>query len=264
MKLAKYNNIKKLALLSLSILILSCNNDRPKDFNQEANVGIENANKNAINKDSLAALKVYQDSVYFSGPKILIITTKGEMIFKLYNNTPLHRDNFLKLITAKYFDNHKFHRILKNFMIQTGDPNSKDENPQNDGFGGPEYKIPAEINPAFFHKRGALSAARKNNDINPNRESNGSQFYIVDGEIFKPTHPIYDQLTNISEKAKAQYASLGGAPQLDGEYTVFGEIITGLDVIEKIANSPVEANPYSGEMAMPTKPVKIITIKEIK
>jgi peptidyl-prolyl cis-trans isomerase B (cyclophilin B) len=141
---------------------------------------------------------------------VLLQTTMGDIKLKLYNETPLHRDNFIKLVQEGYYDGLLFHRVIKNFMIQGGDPNSRNAQPgQMLGNGGPEYTIPAEILPQFTHKKGSLAAARMGDQVNPNRESSGSQFYIVHND--------------------------NGTPHLDGAYTVFGETIEGFDVIDKIA-----------------------------
>ena len=141
--------------------------------------------------------------------KIEIETKFGKMVAELYNETPLHRDNFIKLVNEKYYDDLLFHRVINNFMIQGGDPNSRNADPNAQlGVGGPGYQIPAEILPQFKHKKGALAAARTQN---PKKESSGSQFYIVQN-----------------------------APHLDGEYTVFGEVISGLEIIDKIASQPTK------------------------
>jgi cyclophilin family peptidyl-prolyl cis-trans isomerase len=145
--------------------------------------------------------------------KFVIHTEYGDMKGILYNETPKHRDNFVKLAKSKYFDGTVFHRVIPGFMIQGGDPDSKNAKPgQALGLGGPGYTIPAEINPKFLHKRGALAAARKGGPSNPQKASSGSQFYIVE--------PV------------------NGTHFLDKDYTVFGEITEGLDVITKIATAP--------------------------
>ncbi|MDR1761569.1 MAG: peptidylprolyl isomerase [Bacteroidales bacterium] len=138
-------------------------------------------------------------------------TNYGTMRIKLYNETPLHRDNFIKLVNEHYYDNLLFHRVIKDFMIQAGDPNSKNAPARQQlGMGGPGYTVPAEFVAQYKHKKGALAAARLGDAVNPARASSGSQFYIV-------------------HNAK-------GTPFLDGQYTVFGEVIEGLDVIDAIAN----------------------------
>ena len=137
-----------------------------------------------------------------------ISTEYGEILIWLYDETPKHKENFLELAEDGFYDGTTFHRIIPGFMIQGGDPNSKDGNPQNDGQGGPGYTIEAEIVDEFSHRIGAVAAARQGDQVNPERESSGSQFYIVHGE---------------------------NALQLDGAYTVFGDVITGQDVVDQIA-----------------------------
>ncbi len=176
---------------------------------------------------------------------IITISTKyGDMKFILYESTPLHKANFIKLVQKGYYDSTTFHRVINQFMIQGGDPNSKDANPNNDGLGGPGYTIPAEFKKELFHKKGALAAARQPDAINPNKESSGSQFYIVQGR------PVSNnELKRLSSFMKQDYSDeqikiyneLGGTPHLDGEYTVFGEIISGMNVIDSIANVNVNS-----------------------
>jgi peptidyl-prolyl cis-trans isomerase B (cyclophilin B) len=170
---------------------------------------------------------------------VLISTSYGDMKMVLYNETPQHRDNFIKLVQKEFYNGTLFHRVIKDFMIQGGDPESKVAQPgQMLGSGGPGYTVPAEFNSKFIHKKGALSAARQGDGVNPKKASSGSQFYIVQGK--KSTKP---ELTNISrrngisytaEQIKA-YETIGGTPFLDMNYTVFGEVIEGMDVIDKIA-----------------------------
>lgn len=173
-----------------------------------------------------------------------ISTSAGKMVIELYDDTPLHRDNFKKLAEENFFNGTTFHRIIGGFMIQGGDPNSKDADPSNDGQGGPGYTIPAEIHPGRYHKRGALAAARTGDGSNPERESSGSQFYIVHGTIYPAAfldqmesqiqEMIPDPLFRYSAEAKEIYMSEGGAPSLDGMYTVFGELVAGYDVLDRI------------------------------
>ncbi|MBP7102642.1 MAG: peptidylprolyl isomerase [Bacteroidales bacterium] len=182
---------------------------------------------------------------------VQIETTKGKMIVKLYNETPLHRDNFVKLVKEKYYDSLLFHRVIADFMIQGGDPDSKNA-PQGQmlGNGGPNYTIPAEFKSTLIHKKGVLAAARTADNINPKKESSGSQFYIVQGKIFDEKQLEYIcSKTGIvyTYEQKEIYKTIGGTPHLDGAYTVFGEVIEGLDVIDKIAavktdqaNRPIE------------------------
>jgi peptidyl-prolyl cis-trans isomerase B (cyclophilin B) len=229
----------------------------------------------------------------------LIETSLGNIKIRLYDETPQHRDNFLKLVKEGYYNDLLFHRVIKDFMVQGGDPNSKGA-PANKalGSGGPGYQIPAEIvYPQLFHKRGALSAARTGDQVNPKKESSGSQFYIVWGSVYSKS-----QLKDMEEQKKQQamqsyfgnlvnerrdtiqalttsgnkaaldtiqeelikmtetefknnpdkgsftaeqiktYTTLGGAPFLDGEYTVFGEVIEGLDIVEKIQSCQTGSN----------------------
>lgn len=170
---------------------------------------------------------------------VIISTSYGDMKIKLYNETPQHRDNFIKLAKSGFYDGLLFHRVIKQFMIQGGDPNSKNAAPgQPLGSGGPGYTIPAEFNPALIHKKGALSAARLSDPVNPQKASSGSQFYIVQG---KPASDQELAMTESSlgikytEEQKNIYKTIGGTPYLDQNYTVFGEVVEGLDIIDKIA-----------------------------
>ena len=174
-----------------------------------------------------------------------ITTEKGRIVVALYNETPLHRDNFLKLVREGAYDSLLWHRVIPRFMIQGGDPASKNaERVAMLGSGGPGYTIPAEIEPGLVHKKGALAAARQGDQVNPERRSSGSQFYIVQGTTYQPSEldPVVaraaQQGTTITytPEQKEYYASKGGAPHLDGGYTVFGEVIEGLDVIDAIAS----------------------------
>lgn len=149
-------------------------------------------------------------------PMFKIKTNHGDIVIKLYKDTPLHRENFIKLAKAHYYDSIRFHRVIPNFMIQAGDPFSKEpENAHKVGTGGPGYTIPAEFNASFTHKKGALAAARRGGSSNPLKESSGSQFYIVQDEQ--------------------------GCKHLDGEYTIFGETVEGLEVVDRIAAIPTDA-----------------------
>ena len=166
---------------------------------------------------------------------VVISTDYGDMKIKLYDETPLHRDNFIKLAKEGFFDGLLFHRVIPQFMIQGGDPTSKDAKPgQQLGAGGPGYTIPAEFNPNFIHKKGALSAARQGDQVNPKRASSGSQFYIVQGRTASAQDLQRGSIKYSDEQIKI-YEEQGGTPFLDGQYTVFGEVVEGLDVIDKIA-----------------------------
>lgn len=189
-----------------------------------------------------------------------INTTMGKMIVKLYDETPVHRDNFIKLINDGFYDGQLFHRVINNFMIQAGDPNSKGaDHGEMLGMGGPCYTIPAELKENLYHKKGALAAARKGDSVNPKKESSGSQFYIVQGQAFTP-----EQLNAFVNSGRhkpftreqiTDYTTLGGTPHLDNEYTVFGEVVTGMDVIDKIAGVPVDG--YN-------RPVQDVVISSMK
>ena len=239
--------------------------------------------------------------------EIAVISTKfGEMIVRLYDATPEHKANFLKLAKEGFYDSTTFHRIIEGFMMQGGDPNSKDDNLRNDGQGGPGYTLPAEIVRGYIHKKGALAAARMGNDTNPDMRSSGSQFYIVHGrqrterdvdqllaqannnieqglistyvgspentevkqridqaimdgntgivsEIITEIKPLatkdFEPLVYTPQQREV-YMTQGGVPYLDGSYTVFGEVIQGLAVVDSIvqakksyADRPVEDIP---------------------
>jgi peptidyl-prolyl cis-trans isomerase B (cyclophilin B) len=186
----------------------------------------------------------------------------GIITIALYNETPLHRDNFIKLVNDKFYDGVLFHRIIKGFMIQGGDPDSKNAKPgQQLGNGGVGYTIPAEFNPSLYHKRGALAAARLGDAQNPQKASSGCQFYIVDGRTFTAQDmQMMTQRTGYqwTPDQVNMYTTLGGAPHLDGGYTVFGEVITGMDVVDLIASQPKNSSDR------PTKDVKIISATIIK
>jgi len=170
---------------------------------------------------------------------VAIETSYGTMKVKLFDETPKHRDNFIKLAKEGFFDDLLFHRIIPGFMIQGGDPKSKGAPAgQPLGQGGPGYTIPAEFVDKYVHTKGMLSAARQGDQVNPKKESSGSQFYIVQGKIEN------DQMLDAMEKRKAfkytdeqrqAYKTVGGTPFLDKDYTVFGQVVEGLDVLDKIA-----------------------------
>ena len=220
--------------------------------------------------------------------KVKIQTTLGDIIVRLYDETPLHRDNFVKLAKEGYYDGTLFHRVIKNFMIQGGDPDSKGApSGKQLGVGGPGYTIEAEIKPEFIHKRGALAAARQGDEVNPERRSSGSQFYIVWGQVYNAgqigqlqkqmemqqlqsafnalvqqhrdevmqlrrdrnragLQELQDKLVaeaeaqvkaagaGLTDAQKEAYTTVGGTPHLDGQYTVFGEVEEGLDIVEMI------------------------------
>jgi cyclophilin family peptidyl-prolyl cis-trans isomerase len=172
-------------------------------------------------------------------PRIIITTPMGDMLVELFNETPLHRDNFLKLAESGYYDSTLFHRVINDFMIQGGDPASRNAIAGEQlGTGGPGYTIPAEFSPELIHQKGALSAARMGDHVNPARESSGSQFYIVQGKVF--TSQELDMLEQRMEivftnQQRTTYTTVGGTPHLDGAYTVFGRLLEGFDVLDQIA-----------------------------
>ena len=173
-----------------------------------------------------------------------MVTDKGIMVIRLSDLTPLHRNNFLLLVKQHYYDSILFHRVINHFMIQAGDPGSKNARPSAQlGDGGPAYTIPAEFTAELFHKKGVIAAARQGDDVNPAKASSGSQFYIVQGRVF--TDAGLDSVETFRLKGRklpamhrAVYKTLGGAPHLDSAYTVFGEVINGLAVIDSIAKTP--------------------------
>lgn len=215
-----------LCCAGLVALLSSCGGNKAKKAAEDA------AQAEA---DSLAAVELAQKTMEKINnlpeePVFDIITSMGVIKIKLYSQTPKHRENFAKLAFEGFYDGILFHRVIDGFMIQAGDPLTKDEaNADRFGTGGPGYTVPAEFVPEYRHKKGALAAARRGDAANPMKESSGSQFYLVQDEM--------------------------NCAQLDGEYTVFGETIEGIDIIDKIA--AVKTGPRD----RPEQDVKIITIK---
>ena len=207
-------------------------------------------------------------------------TSLGNIRLKLYDETVLHRDNILKLIREGYYNGMLFHRVIKDFMIQTGDPDSKSARPGMVlGANDIGYTLKAEIVPKYFHKRGVLAAAREADNINPERSSSGSHFYIVQGRIFTPdiideeiekiklmqlneklsdtTRLLFDQVKlKLTGEQRAAYTTIGGSPHLDGEYTVFGEVIEGMEIVDSIAEQETDDN------CRPLRDVVILKIEE--
>lgn len=199
---------------------------------------------------SKTANNTKQLPVHRSNERLIEITTMyGTMVARLYDSTPLHRDNFVKLVKQGFYDSLLFHRVIKGFMIQGGDPISKYATDSTLlGMGeAPGEKIPAEFRSAFIHKKGVLAAAR---DGNPQKASSNCQFYIVEGKRYDSTElnqvyesrikPNADKNFHYTKAQKEIYQRIGGTPFLDQSYTVFGEVISGLDVIDKIASAPAK------------------------
>ena len=215
-----------LCCLGAAALLVSCGGNAAKKAAKEAEKAAA---------DSVAAAEQTQRTMEKiaqlpAEPVFDIITSMGVIKIKLYEGTPKHRENFAKLALEKYYDGVLFHRVIDGFMIQGGDPLTKDAaNKARFGTGGPDYTVPAEFVPEYRHKKGAIAAARRGDAVNPYKESSGSQFYLVQDER--------------------------NCAQLDGEYTVFGETIEGLDVIDKIAAVQTDGRDC------PVQDVKIITIK---
>lgn len=180
---------------------------------------------------------------------VVIETSMGTIKAMLYNDTPLHRDNFIKLVNEGWYVGSPFHRVINQFMIQGG---------QNaDGRMDPGYTVPAEFRENHFHKKGALCAARQGDQVNPKKASSGSQFYIVQGKIYDDkTLDMYEERLGklIGPKQRQAYKTIGGTPHLDGDYTVFGEVTEGLEVVDKIAGVK------TGYMDVPVEPVTITKI----
>lgn len=268
------------------------------------------ASLTTIPEETTAVKEMTQNPIP-AGPTVLITTTMGDIKVRLYDETPKHRDNFMKLVSENYYDSILFHRVIKNFMVQTGDPTSKTAGPDTPlGSGDPSYTIEAEIDyPKFFHKYGALAAARTSDQINPERRSSGSQFYIVTGNKYtvgqlaqmeqrmtqQAMQDYFQKLTaeyqdtiksfyksgdkeglealrqeliakteanvkpvKMTEEAVAAYTTVGGTPHLDGTYTVFGEVLEGMDVVEKIQNS------VTGKNDRPVEDIRILGMKKVE
>lgn len=217
-------NIFKL-LIILPLVVYSCKGNR----------GTEQQGEQVKKEDTvkMETTLAFNPAELPEEPVFDILTTSGTIRIKLYKETPLHRDNFVKLASERFFDGILFHRVINGFMIQTGDPFTKDTaNVAKFGTGGPGYTIPAEILPQFKHKKGALAAARRGDAGNPKKESSGSQFYLVQ--------------------------DAANCAQLNGEYTIFGETIQGIDVIDRIAVTPTNQND------LPLSEIKIISVTPVK
>jgi peptidyl-prolyl cis-trans isomerase B (cyclophilin B) len=231
-----------LSLVFAAVLMSSCSSGGPKIKPQASDSG------SALYSEGSDMQPAQQVEEYVEDPNeperiVEIETDYGTMVAKLYNGTPKHRDNFIKLAEDGFYDDLLFHRVMNRFMIQGGDPDSKGA-PAGEqlGSGGPGYTVPAEFTPRYVHKKGALCAARQPDQVNPQKASSGSQFYIVHGTaITEDNWPAYEQQKFYGSEQKNQYIDAGaGYPPLDGEYTVFGEVISGLEVIDQIAAVKVD------------------------
>ncbi|MEZ4801084.1 MAG: peptidylprolyl isomerase [Flavobacteriales bacterium] len=194
--------------------------------------------------------KEEENTIPMTNVHVKITTTQGTMVVRLYDETPKHRDNFVKLVEEGFYEGLLFHRCIRNFMIQGGDPNSRGAAKGAQlGVGGPGYTVDAEFDSNLIHKKGALAAARQGDFVNPKKASSGSQFYIVQGQKMNDAQLAqmeqYVQKKNptfsYTEEQKEIYRTQGGTAQLDMDYTVFGEVVEGLDVIDKIAALPTGA-----------------------
>lgn len=197
---------------------------------------------------------------------IEMITTKGTLVLRLYDATPLHRDNFLKLVKGHYYDSLLFHRVIEGFMIQSGDPDSKRAAPGKPlGDGGPAYTIPAEFTPSLFHRKGVLAAARESDSINPAKASSASQFYIVQGKKYTDAGLDSLETNRLKRKIPADqrevYKTTGGTPWLDMAYTIFGELVKGLEVVDKIAAVPTSK---ATDKDRPLEDVRILKARLVK
>lgn len=273
---------------SIVISMAACSKAKSEPANEQTTIDSE-METNANQADS-------------ANVRVLVKTTMGDFTVMLYGDTPAHRDNFVKLANEHYYDSLLFHRVIENFMVQGGDPNSKNA-PAGKmlGDGDPNYTLPAEIVfPKHYHKRGALAAARTGDQVNPERRSSGSQFYVVTGQVFSDEQmkqmaikAAFDQLAEqhmdsiqammtrrdqpglqaLQEKLVKQaremvdagkgpystemvktYTTEGGTPHLDGQYSVFGEVIDGMDTIDKIQKAETDRNDR------PTQDIRILSM----
>ena len=199
----------------------------------------------------------------YSQTIVEITTNYGVIKLKLYDETPIHKENFLKLVETHFYDSILFHRVIKDFMIQAGDDQSKHSLPGTFlGSGGKKYTIPAEFRPNLIHKKGALAAARQGDQVNPQKEPSGSQFYIVVGRVFteQELNYIEKQYNRIpfTPDQREIYTTIGGTPHLDYAYTVFGEIVDGINIVEEISKVETDRNNR------PLKDVRILKAQVIK
>jgi peptidyl-prolyl cis-trans isomerase B (cyclophilin B) len=195
---------------------------------------------------------------------VSMLTDSGTIRLRLSDSTPLHRDNFIRLVKQGFYDSVLFHRVISSFMIQSGDPASKRAKPgEKLGNGGPSYTIPAEFRSSLFHRKGVLAAARQGDQVNPQKASSGSQFYIVQGKKFTPagldsveTYRLNGR--KLPAEHRAVYQTIGGSPHLDQQYTIFGEVVSGLEVVDKIAGTKTSPDNR------PLTDIRIIKAKLVK
>jgi len=207
---------------------------------------VEAQQNNSKTKIKKTTKGIVEKQIIKTTPKIRLTTDSGIIVIRLYDSTPLNRDNFIKLVRQHFYDSLLFHRVINDFMIQCGDPESKNAPPSIElGNGGPGYTIPAEFDTSLFHKKGVLAAAREGDQVNPQKASSGSQFYIVQGKIFSDAEMDAIEIKKgikIPENHRTVYRTIGGTPFLDMNYTVFGELESGNEVVDKIAGAARDAN----------------------
>ena len=247
-----------LILLCAAIMGVGCSSSNANKSNSAA----KEANGESADEQTEAVNETKTERNMDDLTKVIFKTSMGDITIALYDNTPLHKENFLKLVKENYYDGVLFHRIIQGFMIQTGDPDSKGAPAGMQlGNGGPDYTIPAEFRAENYHKRGAVAAARQGDQVNPKKASSATQFYIVQGQVWDDkTLDMMEQRfgKKFTDEQRKVYSTVGGTPHLDGDYTVFGEVVEGMDVVNKIADLPCD------RMDRPVEDVKIISVKVIK
>ena len=235
----KMKTLITLALFSFFALHMNAQVTRPAVKKPATKTTTSTTKKKVTTKTTKPVAKIPATNK-IPGTRVKITTDSGVMVIRLYDKTPLHRDNFIKLVNQHFFDSLLFHRVISNFMIQGGDPQSKYAQPGAMlGNGDVGYTIPAEFDTSLFHKKGALAAARMGDEVNPAKASSACQFYIVQGKKCTDADLFNAEMrtgVKLSPARREYYKTIGGTPQLDMGYTVFGEVESGLDVIDKIAS----------------------------